>query len=526
MRGWRMGIVVALLAGAGAAEAAPVDCTKAIGFSTDLPAGVRITGAENVPAAAPGTVRIDAHSPPLAAGLPGYCKVSGTINARKGANGVDHAIGFEIALPAEWNGRLLFQGGGGLNGVIHPPIGARASGDTPALARGFAVVSTDSGHRSGGGGFDRLFMADQQAALDFADASVETTTLAAKQIVAAHYGRPAHHSYIVGCSTGGREAMQASQRFPSLFDGVVSGAPAMRTGLSNIGTSHITAMLNRAAPRDAAGRPTPLFPDADRALVVRAVVDACDGLDGLRDGVIGHVGACRFDPATIACRGGKQADCLSPAQVKGLRDAFTSPKDAAGNEVYPAFPWDSGIGAAGGGIPGILTTGTASPLGPPNLATEIDIEARLRTTRADAVQRMTDTDVWTNLSTFLDRGGRIIWYHGVSDPWFSGWDTLDYFERAGRANGARWADAARLYMVPGAGHCGGGDNTYDQFDLLTPIVEWVEQGKAPADVRAWKQPDAHQSDPRSERPLCPWPSHPHYRGAGDVDLAGSFECRE
>jgi feruloyl esterase len=488
-------------------------------LAVQFPAGVKITAAELVPAAAPGTVQTSPGRPPLAAGLPAYCKVSGTINERKGAGGKTYAIGFAVAMPADWNGRLLFQGGGGLNGVLNLPVGAQATGDQPALARGYAVVSTDGGHRSDVG-FDASFQTDQQAALDFAHASVGTTTIIAKQIVAAHYGKAAHHSYIVGCSTGGREAMLASQRYPDMFDGIVSGAPAMRTGYSNIGTSYITVMLNQAAAKDGQGKPGPLFTPADKALIVSALLADCDALDGLKDGVIAKVGACRFKPQRIVCKGAKGVDCLTTAQAKALEAAFLPPRDAAGAVIYPNFPWDTGITFDGQGIPGILTSGVASPLGPPNTAMTIDLDQRVQAVRADAVQALTDTNSWTNLSTFLDRGGKIVWYHGVSDPWFSAHDTQDYFERAAKTNGPRWAQSARLYMVPGAGHCGGGTNTFDQFDLLTPVVEWVEQGKAPASVTA------HRDLPTpANRPLCPWPSYPHYRGTGDDKRQESFECR-
>jgi pimeloyl-ACP methyl ester carboxylesterase len=519
MRAARVAIAVAMLAGGSAAHAATPDCAKDLKLAIRFPEKVRITAAERVAAAAAGTVRSGPGAPPITAALPAFCRVSGTINERTGADGKPYAIGFQVALPEDWNGRLLFQGGGGLNGVLRAPLGTQATGDVPALAKGFAVVSTNGGHRSDTG-FDYTFMADQQAALDFANSSLGTTTIVVKQIVTAHYGRAAHHSYMVGCSTGGREAMLASQRFPDLFDGIVSGAPAMRTGYSNIGTSYITAMLNRAATKDAAGKPTPLFPAADKALIVRAMLDDCDALDGLKDGVIAKAGACAFRPARIACKGAKTATCLSPAQVGALAAAFTPAKDAAGAVIYPSFPWDTGIVAAGRGIPGILTTGTPSPLGPPNLATEIDLDARVQTVRADGVQALIDVNMWTNLSTFLGHGGKIVWYHGVSDPWFSASDTADYYARATATNGPRFLQSSRLYMVPGAGHCGGGDNTFDQFDLLTAVVAWVEQGKAPSSVPAHRQLPTP-----ADRPLCPFPSYPHYRGTGDEARAESFECR-
>jgi feruloyl esterase len=508
----------AAFAAGSAAEAGTLDCVKDK-VAIRLPAGVEITGAVVVPPAASGTVRPSASRPPIAVALPAYCRISGVINARVGAAGRTYGVRFELAMPDDWNGRLLFQGGGGTNGVINPPVGAQATGDRPALTRGFAVVSTDGGHKSDRG-FDSSFNADQQAALDFAQASVSTTTIVAKQIVAAHYGKAAHHSYIVGCSTGGREAMLAAERYPDLFDGVVSGAPAMRTGFSNIATSYITVTLNRAAALDGQGRPTPLFSPADKALILNAMLADCDALDGLKDGVIAKFGACHFRPARIACKDGKQASCLSSAQVQALETAFLPPRDAAGAVIYPSFPWDTGIVAEGPGIPGILTTGVPTPLGPANTALAIDLDQRVQTVRSDGGQMLSDTSIWTNLSTFLDRGGKIIWYHGTSDPWFSPFDTQSYFERAAKTNGARWNSSARLYMVPGAGHCGGGANTFDQFDLLMPIVDWVEHGTAPAGV------PAHRNLPvPADRPLCPWPTYPQYRGNGDAGRLESFECR-
>lgn len=507
---------------ASSAQAAP-NCAEILKHKFAPSAKVTITSVRQVAA-----TRADSSRRPIApgseiAGLPAHCRVSGTINERRGADGRSYAIGFVVALPDRWNGRLLFQGGGGLNGIIQPPVGSVATGDRPALAKGFAVVSTDSGHRSRGGGFDASFRVDQQAALDFAHSSVGNTTLIAKEIVSVRYGRAAHHSYIVGCSTGGREAMLAAQRYPDLFDGVVSGAPAMRPGFSGITTGHIAAALNRAAPRDAAGAPLPLFSQVDKAVIRRAMLEDCDKMDGLADGVIAKAGACRFRPSRIVCSSGRSTACLTPAQVAALTVAFTPPKDAAGATVYPSFPWDTGVTAGGPGIPGIpgiLTTGVPGPLGPPNAATSIDVDARLRTVRGDAMQALTETYTWTNLSTFLDRGGKIVWYHGVGDPWFSASDTQYYYARAAADNGSRFLEASRLYLVPGAGHCGGGDDTFDQFDLLSTVVEWVEKGNAPKDIVATRRQPI-----RAERPLCPFPSYPFYRGSGDTLRIESFECR-
>lgn len=479
MRAFQLGIA-ALAAGwiGSAAQAAP-DCAAAAKIML-ADEGLEITGATAIPLAPPGTVSTGAFSPPVPIAIPAYCKISGVINRRTGADGKPYGLGFELALPNDWNGRFLFQGGGGLNGTINPPLGSSAAGDRPALARGFAVVSTDSGHK--GAVFDSSFMADQQAALDFAHASVGTVTRVAKKLVRAYYGRAAAHSYMVGCSTGGREAMLAAERYPDQFDGIVAGAPAMRTGMSNIGTTFAAVTFNQIAPRDAQGVPlvAQAFSAGDKALLIKGLLDACDAQDGLKDGVVENTRACRFTPATLACTGAKTDSCLSKPQVTAIETAFAGPRDKAGNPAYAPFAYDTGITASGGGIPGLLSSGAPSPLGPPNRAVSFDVDAALKTVRANATQTLIDTSGWTNLSAFLGHHGKILFYNGMSDPWFSALDTADYYARAGEANGAeRWAQSSRFYVVPGMGHCGGGANTFDQFDMLSAVVDWVEAGKAP-----------------------------------------------
>lgn len=502
----------------GNARAAHDACSALVGLK-DARLRLEVTAAEQVPAAAPGTVRAQPYLPPLPVALPAYCKVSGRIDDRVGHAGVRYGIGFELALPEGWNGRFLFQGGGGLNGSIAPPLGTTAAGDAPALARGFAVVSTDSGHK--GEGFDASFMQDQRAALDFAHASVGTTAQAALLLIERYYGKPPHHSYMAGCSTGGRETMLATQRYPELFDGAIVSAPAMRTGFSNLALAHARTRFMQAAPRDAQGRPllAQAFPKADKARVLKGLLEQCDALDGLADGVIENVLACRFQPARLQCKAGKAEGCLSQAQVTALEEAFKAPRDAAGTPLYVDYPYDTGIVYEGPGIPGFLPAEGPDILAAVMPRAEgLDVDATARRVRADAVQMLTDTDGWTNLGTFLGRGGKVIYFHGVSDPWFSAWDTLDYFKRAEAANGAEaWANAARFYFVPGMGHCAGG-TARDNFDLLTPLVEWVEQGQAPGQVLA------RGAALEGARPLCPYPTHAHYRG-GDVAAPESYECR-
>jgi feruloyl esterase len=212
---------------------------------------------------------VKASAPGVSPAVPVHCRVDGVIDERTGRDGKPYGIGFAVTMPANWNGRFLFQGGGGLNGSVQPPVGGAYAGDRSALARGFAVTSTDSGHQSTG--FDGSFFRDQQAALNFLYQAVAEVTVVAKAVVARHYGKPQKHAYFVGCSTGGREAMMMSQRFPNYFDGIVAAAPAARTSFSNLGLRHATAALNAIAPRDSEGKPQTraALSDADRKLLTR-----------------------------------------------------------------------------------------------------------------------------------------------------------------------------------------------------------------------------------------------------------------
>jgi feruloyl esterase len=497
-------------------------CASMVG--RDVPgSGLTITKADAMPAAAAGTVAAGPGPDRLAVAVPAHCRIEGTIGAHTGPDGKRYGLTVAIALPQEWNGRFLFQGGGGLNGTLRPPLGTDGAGGRPALSRGFAVVSTDGGHQAAG--FDASFMADQQAALDFAFNAVPTVASAAKLVVAAYYGRPIQRAYFAGCSTGGRESMQAATRYPNLFDGIVTGAPAMRTGNSNLALKWAASAFNRIGTRDVAtGKliPGSAFSPDDRRTIVEGVLTACDDLDGVKDGMIFNVRACRFDPAALACKGPKAASCLDPAQVDALRTAFSGPVSPSGRRVYSGYPFDTGIAFSGAGIPGFLLNSTAGPVGGSELPVKVDIETDEAAIHATATQQLIDTYNWTNLSSFVGRGGKQLFFHGVSDPWFSALDTVDYYERLGRDNGGavKAEEFARLFLVPGMGHCGGGEATLDQFDLLGALVDWVEQGKAPQSVIA-----TSPRQPGRSRPLCAWPSHAHYKGEGDVNDAANFECR-
>jgi pimeloyl-ACP methyl ester carboxylesterase len=409
--------------------------------------------------------QIPASAPGATPATPAHCRVDGAIDERTGRDGKAYAIKFAVALPATWNGRFLFQGGGGLNGSVQPPLGATYAGEQSALVRGFAVASTDSGHESTG--FDASFFRDQQAALNFLYQAVADVTVVAKAVIARHYGKLPDHAYFVGCSTGGREAMLMSQRFPSYFDGIVAAAPATRTSFSNLGLRHATAALNAIAPRDADGKPQTraALSDDDRRLVTHGLIFAPQ-----------H---CAFDPATLACTAERKEACLSEAKVEAIRRVMQGPRTPSGRQVYPGYFYDTGI-ATTQGLPGILA-GPVIPEGRP-VGTTLDVEAA----EAEAMD-----------------------------------ETVQYYERLGRDNTeAPLASWSRLFLVPGMGHCGGGERTLDRFDMLSPIVAWVESGREPERVIA-----TGRGAPGESRPLCPYPRHAHYT-RGDSREASNYICRE
>ena len=456
-----------------------------------------------------------AEAVPASASLPSHCQADGMINERTGAGGKTYGIGFAIALPDNWNNRFLFQGGGGYNGSVRPPVGGAAAGDNSGLARGFAVVSTDTGHK--GATFDTSYNVDQQASLDFAQVAVARVTEIAKQIVAQYYERPASYSYFAGCSTGGREAMLMTQRYPSYFDGVVSGDPAMRTGFSQIGNNWAAVAFNQIAPKDDAGRAQPykVFSDPDKKLIVNGVLNACDANDGIKDSMVFNTRACRFDPAVLTCTGAQTDACLSSPQVSALQKAFAGPKNSKGDLVYPMNAYDAGVA-------GLLPSSTPPAAGanPPPLS--IDVDQRLFAILANPLEAITDS-TWTNLSSFSAHGGKLLFYHGMSDPAFSAMDTLDYYQRMSKANGGmdQVQSWSRLYLVPGMAHCRGGEYALDQFDLLGAVVNWVEQGTAPDSVVA-----TGKAFPGRSRPLCAYPKHAQYIGQGDPEDAKNFVCSE
>ncbi|MGD0697765.1 MAG: tannase/feruloyl esterase family alpha/beta hydrolase [Terriglobia bacterium] len=508
-------LVTAVLCAAVAAQCQSTDsCAALTNLKLD---GVEITKTAIMPA---GTTVPSFPGAPSLGPLPAHCRVDGVIHRRKGVGGEEFGIGFALALPAEdaWNGDFMMQGGGGGNGVISYPLGASYAGDKPALVRGFAVASTDTGHKAKTGPFDFSFVRDQQASLDFAYLANAEVAEVAKQIIGRYYAKPAAYSYFVGCSTGGREGMILSQRYPTVFNGIVVGDPAMRTGLSNLAIAKwIPVAYNQAAPKDASGRPQieKFLTDSERKLFMDALMKRCDAKDGVADGMIFDPLGCDFDPAELACRSGQTEGCIASEKIAAIKKAFAGPKNAYGTQVYPGFLYDAGI-AVTGPVPGLLAPRSGGLFGPYTTATTIDVDKEALHASDPLVE-----PAGTNLSTFSGNGGKLIFFHGDSDPWFSPLDTFQYYNSLAPANGGaeKVEGWSRFFSVPGMGHCGGGP-ALDHFDMLSAVVNWVEKGTAPDSVIA-----TGRAFPGRSRPLCAYPKHAQYTGQGNTEDAKNFVCQ-
>lgn len=495
--------------------------------------GTVIESADIIP---PGKPPATPPMPPLPFDLPEHCKVIGSINNRVGADKENYAIQFELRLPTNWNGKFLFQGGGGLDGVLQTAIGFSGFGTPPALVRGYAVVSTDAGHK---GASNSSFGKEQQARLDYAYKAIGEVTRIAKEILADYYARPASHAYFVGCSNGGRQGMMAAQRYPLEFDGVVAGDPGFHLSHAAIGEAWDTETFNAIAPQDGSGRPilSKSLTPADMDLVSKAVLDKCDALDGIKDGEINNISACKFDPEVLVCGEGKTTGCLSRKQVDALERSFNGAHTSTGEELYSSWPYDAGISSMAWRAWKLGTSETAESnaanvaLGAPALrdyfvhpfiATLDTAHLDYDKTGAEVEQTHAINDpTSTDYGTFSARGGRVIIYEGTSDPVFSADDLIHYYDRfVADSGGIEKAESvARLFLIPGMAHCGGGPAT-DQFDALTQLENWVEKGQAPERIVA-----TGRAFPNRTRPLCPYPQYASYTGSGNSEDAENFVCK-
>jgi len=497
-------------------------------------------------------------------GTPAHCQVKGVANERTGSDGRAYAIGFEMRLPLAWNQRFLHQVNGGNDGKVVPALGALPIWRANALQRGFAVISSDSGHRDDdpvndptGLAKGNVFGLDPQARRDYGYTASDTVFVIAQGLIRAHYGRPPAHNYMAGCSNGGRHALVAATRYGDRYDGILAGAPGYNLPKAAVQHAWDVQSWQIADPdiRKA-------FSPADMQLVAAKVLEKCDALDGAADGIVGDLPRCQgaFRIGELQCAGEKTAQCLSANQVRALERAFAGPRNSKGDMLYSDWSWDAGIGAGNwrfwklesqippwnrlpliatmgaGSLSYIFTTPPTRTGGAPDelvrFLSSFDFDrdapkiyARDAAYDESAMQFMTPPDGDDpKLETFRAKGGKLIVYHGNSDAVFSVNDTTRWFAKLQRNTGG--AAFARYYPVPGMAHCSGGPAT-DQFDALGALVDWVEQGRTPSALAASVNPDNKELPPTwsktRSRPLCPWPQVARHQG-GDLESAASFRC--
>jgi feruloyl esterase len=437
--------------------------------------------------------------------LPAFCRVAMTLTPA-----ADSEIKIEVWLPESgWNGKLQSVGNGAWAGTISYPAMATA------LAAGYAAASTDTGHTGNNANF---ITGHPEKVIDFGYRAVHEMTVAAKAVIAAYYGNGPKYSYWNGCSTGGRQALMEAQRYPADYDGILAGAPAIYASRLQ-GTQVWSA---QAVHKDEAS----YIPPAKFPIIHDAVIQQCDALDGVKDGVLENPKQCKFDPKVLLCKGGDNAMCLTSPQVEAAGKIYAGPKSKAGKSLFPGLEPGSELG-----------WNTLAGPQPMSLAAEVykylvfdnptwdfrtinpEADFALAEKKLSAVMDAADP----NLKPFVDRGGKLIIYHGWSDPGIAPGNSVEYYKKAASALGgtSKSMNSIRLFMIPGMNHCQGGPGA-DKFDGIGALSDWVENGKAPDRIMA-----SHQTSGKIDRtrPLCPYPQVAVYKGSGSTDEASNFVCK-
>jgi feruloyl esterase len=432
------------------------------------------------------------------AALPAFCRVAVTLHPASRSD-----IKAEVWLPAAgWNGKLQVVGNGGFAGTVSYPAMATA------LAAGYATASTDTGHT----GPAANTFATEDATIDFAYRAIHETTVAAKKVVDGFYGAAPRFSYFNGCSTGGRQALTAAQRYPEDFNGIVGGAPATFSSKQAFGQIWFYQAIALGAGA---------IPKESLPLIHEAVLDACDQLDGARDGVLENPLACRFDPGVLACKAGAAANgCLTPPQVDAVRKVYAGAANTTtGEKIFPGLERGSELGW--------------SPV-PVSYAVDYFKHVVFKNPSWDASTLNFGTDVAEaypashlifdandpRLSAFTGRGGKLLMYQGWAEPGIPPGNIVSYYAKV-QAQTLNAKEAVRLFMVPGMGHCGGGDGA-STFNMVAALDAWVEKGAAPEQVPASRLRNGKVD---RTRPLCAYPFYAHYKGSGSLDDAASFACQ-
>ena len=453
---------------------------------------------------------------------PAFCRLVGVTNP---------AVNFEVWLPLSgWNGNYQSVGNGGMAGTIS--YGAMAA----ALRRGYATASTDTGHSAGPIPFDASWASGRPDLIgDGGHRALHLTTVNAKRVTEAFYRSPPDYSYYVGCSKGGQQGLMEAQRYPDDFDGIVAGDPANDWTRFYAG-AHLWYSLALLDDEESYIPPSKLPALGD------AVNQACDALDGVSDGILQNPLACDFEPATLACPAGTNNDsCLTPKQLSALEKIWSGVENSAGELVYP------GLVPGGEAARGSWSTWVTGREPYQSLhwrggegffrwfvfddpdwdfrSFDFDSDLEYALEKVGPAVDATDPD----LRPYRDGGGKLIVYHGWSDPDISPVASINYFDsvvdviaaESGQQTAlSKTQDFYRLFMVPGMAHCSGGPGP-DRFDALSALEDWVERGIAPQSMMASKIED---NEVVRTRPLCVHPQMATYNGSGDTDDAANFSC--
>ena len=460
--------------------------------------------------------------------LPEFCRV-----VAKATPTADSEIELEVWLPTSgWNGKLQGVGNGGFAGAIDDmQLGM-------ALKGGYAATGTDAGHV---GTDARWALGHPEKVADFGYRGIHEMTRVAKAVIQGYYSKAAQYSYFAGCSDGGREALMEAQRYPEDYDGILAGAPA----------NYWTRLQTMAAvdTQSLTADPASFIPPAKVPTIAAAVNAACDAADGVQDGVLNDPRQCHFDPATIACKAGEDSDkCLTGAQVAALKKIYAGLVNAQGHTLFPGYLPGAEGGPSGWGqwitgpAPAKSIIAFISSAYFSNMVYEksdwdyktLALEPGLQLAEEKTGNALNAID--PNLKAFKARGGKLILYHGWNDPAIPALSTVNYYESVRAKMGADEMDSfVRLYMVPGMQHCVGGPGAAwlgagfygpndPQRSVEAALKQWVEKGAAPGTIIASKIEGNDYAHPKMTRPLCVYPQTARYKGTGDTNDAGNFEC--
>ena len=442
------------------------------------------------------------------------------------------AINFEIRLPTKnWNGKFFMAGCGGFCGKVN------ISETNEAIKRNYAVSTMDSGHW-GEYLFDgRWAYNNRVAEIDYAYRAVHVTAIVTKKLIKAFYDREVNQSYFKGCSNGGRQGVMEALKYPEDFDGIISGMPVIDIpGLVTYYNYMIQSNIGQY------GKDNITVSDLD--MIINAIYEACDEVDGLKDGLIESPGDCKFDPATLLCSENYTTDCLTAEQVKTLKLWYDGPMNSAGEQLYPGgLPlgsepfwqlWITGnTDRHDDGLAAQICIGVLRYLAfqedPGDTYSITDFDFDTDPERMEFMAQIIKADN-PDLEAFQARGGKLLMYQSWADPVATPWKTIDFYEDVEQNVGNQRAtqEFFRLFMIPGMDHCGmregPGIDRKDGFDPLTALELWVEMGEAPESILTTKYDD--DGIVLWTRPVCPYPQRAIYSGQGDIHDAANYYCGE